>query len=64
MATGALPFSGSSIALIFDGILHGEATAATKLNPSIALALENIFSKARKKIVSCVTRPPLNCVRT
>ena len=49
MATGALPFSGSSIALIFDGILHAEATPATKLNPRLPLALENIFSKALEK---------------
>jgi serine/threonine protein kinase/Tfp pilus assembly protein PilF len=49
MATGVLPFSGSSVALIFDGILHSEAAPATKLNPKLPLALENIFGKALEK---------------
>jgi non-specific serine/threonine protein kinase len=49
MATGVLPFSGSSVALIFDGILHSEPTAATKLNPKLPQALDNIFSKALEK---------------
>ena len=49
MATGVIPFSGSSVALIFDGILHTEATPATKLNPKLPPALENIFGKALEK---------------
>jgi non-specific serine/threonine protein kinase len=49
MATGELPFSGSSVALIFDGILHSEVTPATKLNPKLPQALDNIFSKALEK---------------
>src|SRR5271155_2175904 len=32
MATGSLPFSGSTTAVIFDGILHSEAVSAAKLN--------------------------------
>jgi non-specific serine/threonine protein kinase len=49
MATGMVPFSGSTVALIFDGILHSEATPATKLNSRLPAALENIFSKALEK---------------
>jgi len=49
MATGGLPFTGSTVALIFDGILHSEPTPATKLNPKLPPALENIFSKAMEK---------------
>src|SRR5271169_5822851 len=49
MSTGMVPFSGSTVALIFDGILHSEATPATKVNPKLPLALENIFAKALEK---------------
>jgi non-specific serine/threonine protein kinase len=49
MATGAVPFSGSTVALIFDGILHSEAAPATRLNPKLPQALENIFGKALEK---------------
>jgi TolB-like protein/Flp pilus assembly protein TadD len=49
MATGVPPFAGSTVALIFDGILHSTPTPATKLNPKLPLALENIFSKALEK---------------
>jgi non-specific serine/threonine protein kinase len=49
MSTGMVPFSGSTVALIFDGILHSEATPATKLNSRLPAALENIFTKALEK---------------
>ena len=49
MATGMVPFSGSSVALIFDGILHATPPPVTKLNARLPLALENIFSKALEK---------------
>jgi len=49
MATGIVPFSGSTVALIFDGILHSEATPVTKLNSRLPLALENILAKALEK---------------
>ncbi len=49
MATGVTPFSGTTVALIFDGILHSAPTPATKLNPKLPLAIENIFSKALEK---------------
>jgi serine/threonine protein kinase/Tfp pilus assembly protein PilF len=49
MATGVIPFAGSTSALIFDGILHGEAAPATRLNARLPLAMENIFAKALEK---------------
>ncbi len=49
MATGTLPFSGLVPALIFDSILHSQATPATKLNPRLPLAFENILTKALEK---------------
>lgn len=49
MATGAVPFSGSTVALIFDGILHSTQSPATKLNPKLPMAMENIFAKALEK---------------
>ena len=49
MCTGAVPFSGSTAALIFDGILHTVPAPVTKLNPQLPLALENIFAKALEK---------------
>jgi eukaryotic-like serine/threonine-protein kinase len=49
MATGVLPFSGLVPALVFDSILHSNPTPATKLNPRLPLALENILTKALEK---------------
>jgi eukaryotic-like serine/threonine-protein kinase len=49
MATGVLPFPGLVPALVFDGILHSHAALATKLNPRLPLALENILTKALEK---------------
>jgi serine/threonine protein kinase/Tfp pilus assembly protein PilF len=49
MSTGVVPFPGTSVALIFDGILHSAATPATKLNSRLPAALENVFSKALEK---------------
>jgi serine/threonine protein kinase len=49
MATGVPPFSGPVPALIFDSILHASPTPATKVNPRLPLALENILAKALEK---------------
>src|SRR5258708_2444340 len=49
MATGMVPFPGSTVALIFDGILHSDAAPATKLNSRLPFAIENIFGKALEK---------------
>src|SRR3984885_15023042 len=49
MATGSVPFSGGTSAVIFDGILHSTPTPAKELNPRLPLAMENIFGKALEK---------------
>jgi serine/threonine protein kinase/Flp pilus assembly protein TadD len=49
MATGTVPFSGASEALIFDGILHATPTPATKLNSRLPIAFENLLNKALEK---------------
>jgi serine/threonine protein kinase/Flp pilus assembly protein TadD len=49
MATGALPFSGGTAAVIFDGILHAVPASAKELNPALPLAFETILGKALEK---------------
>ena len=49
MATGAVPFSGATSAVIFDGILHSIPPPARDLNSRVPLAFENILSKALEK---------------
>lgn len=49
MATGAVPFSGATPAVIFDGILHSTPPSAKELNPRLPLAIENILGKALEK---------------
>ncbi len=49
MATGEVPFSGATSAVIFDGILHSAPPSARDANPRLPLALENILAKALEK---------------
>jgi non-specific serine/threonine protein kinase len=49
MATGSVPFPGTTAAVIFDGILHTAPTPATQLNPRLPLAFENILGKTLEK---------------
>ena len=49
MATGAVPFSGATSAVIFDGILHDTPASAKDLNPRVPAAMENILSKGLEK---------------
>lgn len=49
MATGSLPFSGSTMAVIFDGIMHTTPTLAKQLNSRLPLAFETILSKTLEK---------------
>ena len=49
MATGKQPFSGTTSAVIFNGILNGTPEPLTKLNPDMPAALEAIVAKALEK---------------
>jgi serine/threonine protein kinase/Flp pilus assembly protein TadD len=49
MATGSVPFSGATSAVIFDGILHSSPPSAKELNPRLPVAMENILGKALEK---------------
>jgi len=49
MATGATPFSGTTSAVIFDGILHSTPTPAKELNSRLPVAFENLLSKTLEK---------------
>ena len=49
MATGVVPFSGATFAVIFDGILHSTPVPATKLNSKLPMAFENVIAKALEK---------------
>jgi tRNA A-37 threonylcarbamoyl transferase component Bud32/tetratricopeptide (TPR) repeat protein len=49
MATGRLPFPGSSAGVICGGILHQEPERASVVNPGIPPGLEAVIGKALKK---------------
>src|ERR1700726_969529 len=42
MATGSIPFPGTTVAVIFDGILHATPTPAKRLNARLPLGFENM----------------------
>ena len=49
MATGSVPFSGATAAVIFDGILHTTPAPAKEANPALPMALDQILGKALEK---------------
>jgi serine/threonine protein kinase len=49
MATGALPFRGSTPGMIFDSILNRACAPAIRLNPDIPVALDQVIHKALEK---------------
>jgi len=49
MATGAVPFSGMTSAVIFDALLNSTPAAARELNARLPAAMDNILGKALEK---------------
>jgi eukaryotic-like serine/threonine-protein kinase len=49
MATGALPFSGESTGVIFDGIMNRPPTSALRLNPALPTTFEHVLEKSLEK---------------
>src|SRR5271155_1983688 len=49
MATGTVPFSGTTSAVVFDGILHSTPAPAKQLNPRLPLVMESILGKTLEK---------------
>ena len=49
MATGSVPFSGTTTAVIYDGILHATPAPAKELNPRLPAGMDSILGKALEK---------------
>src|SRR5258708_6497508 len=49
MATGALPFTGESTGVIYDGIMNRAPVPALRLNPNLPQKLDDIINRALEK---------------
>jgi serine/threonine protein kinase/Flp pilus assembly protein TadD len=49
MATGSVPFSGATSAVVFDGILRSAHAPVQQINPRLPAAMEHILGKALEK---------------
>jgi eukaryotic-like serine/threonine-protein kinase len=49
MATGALPFSGESTGVIFDGIMNRAPASGLRLNPAMPAEFERVLEKSLEK---------------
>jgi serine/threonine protein kinase len=49
MATGALPFTGDSTGVIYDGIMNRAPLSVLRLNPNLPSKLEDIINRALEK---------------
>ena len=49
MATGTLPFTGRSLAVVFDNILNAPAPLATQANPRLPVGMDHILAKSLEK---------------
>ena len=49
MATGHLPFSGATAAVVFDAILHSEPVPASERNARLPMAFETVLNKLLEK---------------
>ena len=60
MATGRLPFTGSSMSETMDRVLHGQPEAIARFNYNVPAELERIILKCLRRIGNGATSRPAN----
>jgi eukaryotic-like serine/threonine-protein kinase len=58
MATGVVPFAGTTSAAVFDAILNKHPVAPLHLHPVLAEELDHSIRKALERIARFAIRPP------